>query len=1386
MRPWFPHPVAALMGLVVATSAAAVRAATFTVDRFDDVATATACVDAVPNDCSLRGAVSRANAAPDHDVVILPAGTYEIGNASPCTFHARRGESFFGSTVALCLDSDVTIRGAGSDRTVIRGNGMDRVIAASVARTFAISGVTVTHGGISPFGFRIGGGSGILNHGTMVLSDSAVSANNAGNGGGGGIFNFGTLTLVRTVVADNASSGVGGGIFNSGDAGLGVLNVQQSTLSGNTASQPGAGLGNMFGGKVTVADSTVSGNATTNGGGGIYNSSFSFVDVTNSTISDNRADSGGGVTNQGTVHLRNVNLVGNVVGTISNRRGVGGGINNVGTVTLRNTIIAGNVTYYIAPDCMSFERDADFTSLGHNLIQNTANCDISGDTTGNILGQDPQLGLLADNGGFTRTHAPAAGSPVVDAGSPAAPGSGAGSACAATDQRGYLRPLGSACDMGAFERSGNFAVTRVLPRAGGNAGSVSTTISGSSLAGAVTVKLTRAGEADVVASPVTVDLGGSAIAATFDLAGRPVGPWNVVVVKGDGATTTLVDGFTVETARAPQLWVEVVGRFFRPGRPSRLTILYGNRGNVDALAVPFSLSVPEGYAPRRIFALAPPPAQPGQVREDFTQVPVTVDIRGENGHFTQIPLLLPVVPAGFSGSMQIGLTLPPGAQDNLLVASIGNPLYNPGLDPQAVDDAVAGARAYLQEAGVAVPPALVPELVQYATNQFERLVASGRAAMVDSLGTVPEVYSMSQLRLDLALYAADRAASLSATSTSLLAPIEWIATGSLRALAEHPAVSDAKRQVAALLGWLHRSALLLLSWLGPAEAYAQQVNCPVARKGATLAEGCSGGGGPDEPFLPPEIPPPPGCNLSDPSTFKNCKPTPDHCDALPGYKVVKASNGAPFCVPKQPQNNCSKLAANPMGSNQGCSIFPLRPKESMDPNDKVGSMGAAAAQFLIDATPLGYTIFFENLASATAAAQEVVISDQLDSAALDLDTFSLGPISFGPDITLVPPPGTQHYSGGVDLRPAQNLIVTVAAGLDKATGLLTWRFASIDPGTGQLTEDPDAGFLPPNANPPEGEGSVAFAVRPKAEGTSLATLCNQASIVFDVNAPIVTPQWCNSIDGARPASTVSPLAATQAAPEFLVEWSGSDAGSGLSDYTILVSTNGGAFVPFLTDTSLTSAVFTGATGSSYAFYSLARDQAGNLELPPAAPDATTTVIDPLLPTLVGVASRKVHGSAGTFDLPLNLISTNPTTEPRSGGAGGNHTIVFVFDKPVTAGNASVIAGVGTAGTPNFSGTAMIVPLSGATNQQYVTVSVSDVVSADGGAGGSGSVRVGFLLGDVSQNRVVTVSDLAQVNAQIAQVVTPSNYLKDVNASGTLTVADKGIANTQITKALPAP
>jgi hypothetical protein len=59
-----------------------------------------------------------------------------------------------------------------------------------------------------------------------------------------------------------------------------------------------------------------------------------------------------------------------------------------------------------------------------------------------LIGVNPLLGPLGDNGGPTRTHALGAGSPAIDA---------AGDACPATDQRGVARPLGARCDIGSYE-----------------------------------------------------------------------------------------------------------------------------------------------------------------------------------------------------------------------------------------------------------------------------------------------------------------------------------------------------------------------------------------------------------------------------------------------------------------------------------------------------------------------------------------------------------------------------------------------------------------------------------------------------------------------------------------------------------------------------------------------------------------------------------------------------------------------------------------------------------------------------------------------------------------------------------------------------------------------
>ncbi len=174
---------------------------------------------------------------------------------------------------------------------------------------------------------------------------------------------------------------------------------------------------------------------------------------------------------------------------------------------------------------------------------------------------------------------------------------------------------------------------------------------------------------------------------------------------------------------------------------------------------------------------------------------------------------------------------------------------------------------------------------------------------------------------------------------------------------------------------------------------------------------------------------------------------------------------------------------------------------------------------------------------------------------------------------------------------------------------------------------------------------------------------------------------------------------------------------------------------------------------------------------------------PTPPVFVSAVSRKVHGSAGTFDLPLSAVITNPTTEPRQ---GPGQTIVFTFDKPISVASATVTEGTATIGPLSLSGNDVIVGLTGVGDRQYVTISLTSVISSDGSTGGSASVRVGFLVGDVNQNRVVTVSDILLVNQQITHIVTSANYLKDVNANGNLTVSDKLIVNNNVTKALPPP
>jgi hypothetical protein len=173
------------------------------------------------------------------------------------------------------------------------------------------------------------------------------------------------------------------------------------------------------------------------------------------------------------------------------------------------------------------------------------------------------------------------------------------------------------------------------------------------------------------------------------------------------------------------------------------------------------------------------------------------------------------------------------------------------------------------------------------------------------------------------------------------------------------------------------------------------------------------------------------------------------------------------------------------------------------------------------------------------------------------------------------------------------------------------------------------------------------------------------------------------------------------------------------------------------------------------------------------------------PAVVGVASRKVHGAAGAFDLALALstpANQAPTIEPRS---GPSHQLVFAYDKLLESATAAITEGVATA-VSSIVGSTVVVDLTGVDDGQYVTVELTDVASADGGSNGIGAARLGFLVGDVNASGTVSLADVALVDAILSKAVDVTTYLKDVNASGTLTLADKGITNANLTKALPPP
>jgi hypothetical protein len=99
-----------------------------------------------------------------------------------------------------------------------------------------------------------------------------------------------------------------------------------------------------------------------------------------------------------------------------------------------------------------------------------------------------------------------------------------------------------------------------------------------------------------------------------------------------------------------------------------------------------------------------------------------------------------------------------------------------------------------------------------------------------------------------------------------------------------------------------------------------------------------------------------------------------------------------------------------------------------------------------------------------------------------------------------------------------------------------------------------------------------------------------------------------TVDTTPPTSSITALPGYSPG-SFTLSWSGADnsGGSGVATYDIYVSDNGGAFTPFLRGLTQTSARFTGTSGHTYGFYSVATDNVGNREATPSGAEVTTTI-----------------------------------------------------------------------------------------------------------------------------------------------------------------------------------
>jgi hypothetical protein len=406
---------------------------------------------------SLIACIEAANMAAEDTVIDLGGAGYTL-NGIPMVFTVDGDNALPSINNA---SHTITMINGSIERNISDPTPNFRILHIAAGATLHLSELTLDHGLIDTggMGFSNSGGA-IFNRGNLVL-DHVTLSNNIANDLGGAIFNAatGNVEIKNTSISGNKAldssqgNGGGGGLYNDGI----VTSIERSSIANNITPGFGAGINNasvigkimdsvIFSNQVLVE--IIGGPPATAAGGGIFNNNMAQItNIINSTIAKNSAYQGGGIFNNGTIGISNATIALNIANN------GGGGIfnNNDGVVNeLISTIVATNIDTNANPiNTPDINNLGSIISEKYNFIGDNAGViGIINGINNDLVGFDPMLGALQDNGGPTFTLALLPGSLAIN--------NGDNPSSLSYDQRQapFLRVIDGRPDIGAYEYQG--------------------------------------------------------------------------------------------------------------------------------------------------------------------------------------------------------------------------------------------------------------------------------------------------------------------------------------------------------------------------------------------------------------------------------------------------------------------------------------------------------------------------------------------------------------------------------------------------------------------------------------------------------------------------------------------------------------------------------------------------------------------------------------------------------------------------------------------------------------------------------------------------------------------------------------------------------------------